>query len=113
MQPYSSAVMVKVIEGLSARMTVTAENIANASTPGYRALRVSFEDALTDAARVSDAAVAAVKPRITQAPRDVEGVRIDQELMTDSATAMRYSAVVGLLSREFQLQSLAVTGGQS
>ena len=44
-------------------------------------------------------------------PVDSEsGVRLDQELETSSATAMRYSAVAEILNRELQLDALAVSG---
>ena len=37
------------LDGLAFRSEITAENIANAEVPGYRASRVSFEDELSRA----------------------------------------------------------------
>jgi flagellar basal-body rod protein FlgB len=110
MGPFSGEIIVKALEGLNARMAVAAENIANGGTPGYRPLRVSFEDALAEAARKDVGAVRAVKPQITEAPRADGGVRLDLELATDSATASRYSALVEVLNREFALLSVAGSG---
>lgn len=109
MESYSATVILKALEGLSARVTVSAENIANANTPRYRPLRVSFEDALAAAARKDVAAVRAVKPTIAQAAAG-EGLRLDLELSTESATADRYSALIEILNRQLQIQSLAITG---
>ena len=105
----SSALIVKALDGLSARAVATAENIANANSPGFRPLRVTFEDALAAAARGSESAILAVQPRTIGAPTG-EPVRIDLELATASATALRYSALTELLGRQLQIQSLAITG---
>ncbi|HEY2710719.1 MAG TPA: flagellar basal body protein [Caulobacteraceae bacterium] len=110
MDGYGAAVILKAMEGLSARVTATAENIANANTPNYRPLRVSFEDALAQAARKDVAAVRAVKPKITQAPLSEGALRLDLELADETATAGRYSAMVELLNRQLELQGLATMG---
>ncbi len=59
--------MIKALDCLSTRQVATAENIANASTPNYRPLRTTFEQALKDAAVQGDDAVQAVTPKIEQA----------------------------------------------
>jgi flagellar basal-body rod protein FlgB len=108
----SSVVIIKALEGLSARMKVSAENVANANTPNYRPLRVTFEKALADAAIQGPDAVRQVTPRIEQVPAgspDAE-LRLDLELADASGTAARYASLVDILSRESQLQSLAITG---
>jgi flagellar basal-body rod protein FlgB len=106
----TSAVIIKAMDGLSARVTATAQNIANANTPGYRPLRVTFESALADAARRDPAAVRAVKPQITQEAADGQGLRIDLELASEGASAGRYSALVEVLNRQLELTGLAVAG---
>jgi flagellar basal-body rod protein FlgB len=103
---------IKALDGLTARATVTAQNIANANTRSYRPQRVSFEEALQQAASLGDDAIAAVQPKIEQ----VSGtgpqaeLRLDLEAGTAAATAGRYSGVIEVLGRELQLQSLAITG---
>jgi flagellar basal-body rod protein FlgB len=106
-----SGLIVAALDGLSARQAATAENIANANSPGFRPLRVTFEQALADAAGRSDTAVRAVRARIQGAPAG-ETVRTDLELATATATASRYSALVELLNRRMQMEALAVTGNQ-
>jgi flagellar basal-body rod protein FlgB len=105
-------IIIKALDGLSARSVATAQNIANANTPGYRPLRVSFEKALASAAVQGDAAVQAVTPDVQAAPagsRDGE-LRLDLELATARITAQRYDGLVDILDRRLQLQSFAITG---
>jgi flagellar basal-body rod protein FlgB len=112
MTAISPAILIKAMDGLSLRAQVTAENIANANSPGYRPLAVSFEDALRKAASEGVDSVARVTPRIVPA-FDSAGrpeLRLDLELATASATAGRYAALAELLSRHLQLQALAVSG---
>lgn len=106
-----SGLIVKALDGLSARQMATAENIANASSPGFRPLRVTFEQALAEAAGRGEAAVRAVRPRIEGAPAG-EPVRVDLELATAQQTAGRYAALTELLNRRMQMEAIAVTGNQ-
>jgi flagellar basal-body rod protein FlgB len=102
----------KALDGLSARATATAENIANANTPGYRPLRVSFEQALQQAALSGDDAVRDVQPSVARAPSNTPDgeLRLDLETGTAAGTALRYSALIEVLDRQTQMQSLAITG---
>lgn len=111
MSDITSSVIVKALDGLSLRAVATAENIANASSPGFQPLRVSFEEALAAAARAGGTSVAAVQPRMTAATPG-EAVRVDLELATASATALRYSALTELLGRQMQIEAIAITGGR-
>jgi flagellar basal-body rod protein FlgB len=108
----SALLMIKALDGLSARAVVTAENIANAGTPNYRPIRLTFERALQDAALQGDEAVQAVIPRLERALATAPDgeLRLDMELATASTTAMRYSALIDVLNRQMQIHSLAVTG---
>jgi flagellar basal-body rod protein FlgB len=106
----STAILtIKALDCLAAREVATAENIANAGTPNYRPLRVTFEDALKAAAMQGDDAVKRVMPEIEQAPANTE-LRTDLEMATATGTAGRYEALLETLSRQIQLQELAITG---
>jgi flagellar basal-body rod protein FlgB len=111
-EPLSSALLIKALDGLSLRAVTTAQNIANAGAPGYRPLRVSFEQALATAARRGPTAVAAVEPQIEfeAGPTGLAAHRLDLEVATASSTALRYAALVEVLNRQLQLQNLAITG---
>lgn len=111
MTDITSSLIVKALDGLMVRQTAIAENIANAGSPGFRPLRVTFEDALAAAARRGGASVRAVEPRIEGAPAG-EAVRIDLELADAQATAGRYAALTELLSRRMQIEAIAINGNQ-
>lgn len=112
MDPLAAQIIVKALDGLTLRQNVTAENLANAGTPGYRPLRLSFEQALADAAARGPDAVASVVPEIERVPAGAEDseMRLDAELATASSTALRYAALIDLLNREMQVEALAVRG---
>ncbi|WP_425999070.1 flagellar basal body rod protein FlgB [Caulobacter sp. DWR1-3-2b1] len=112
MDALSAATTLKALDGLSLRAEAAARNIANAQTPNYRAVRVSFEAALTAAAAKGSGAVDAVQPRVVPALDGLAGeVRLDQEMATATSTALRYGALIDILSRRLQLHSL-VSGGR-
>lgn len=114
MDPVASAVLTKAFDGLSRRMEVIASNIANANSPGFRPQQVRFEDALRQAADQGVAAVKAVTINVETAQVAMGGeVRMDLEVLSATQTAGRYSAMLGLLGREFELSRIAVSGGQS
>jgi flagellar basal-body rod protein FlgB len=96
------------------RAIVTAQNIANGGTAGYRPLRVNFEDALAQAAVSGREAISATTPSISEVPFAVgqDQMRLDLELATASGTAGRYAALVEILNRHMQLDMAALTGGR-
>jgi len=108
----STTIILKALDCLSVRAAVSAENIANAGTPGYRPLRVSFEEALVGAASRGKAAVQALQPEIVREddPDAVGGMRLDLEVATASATAMRYAALIEILGRRMQQDAQSVSG---
>ncbi|MFZ2031065.1 MAG: hypothetical protein WAU68_12195 [Vitreimonas sp.] len=113
MDPISSALIEKALDGLSQRYDFTAQNIANANTPHYHPVRVSFEESLRNAASRGAAAITAVEPRAISDPTSAgDGVRLDLELATASQTAMRYRALLDLLGQQMRLESAVLTGGR-
>ena len=114
MSAITEAVLMKALDGLSLRASVTAQNIANANSPGYRPLAVTFEEALRNAARQGPGQVASVEPRVVPAfdaaASGRPDLRLDLELATASATAGRYATLADLLNRQLQLRALAVSG---
>ncbi len=108
----TAILMIKALDCLSMRATVTAENIANAGSPNYRPLRVTFEDALKTAAAEGDGSVQRLSPVVERFPTDsADGaLRPDLEMATAVGTAGRYGALLEMLNRQLQLQVLAATG---
>ncbi|MDZ7282805.1 hypothetical protein N4G62_12280 [Sphingomonas sanguinis] len=114
MDALTPLIIAKALDGLTARAEASAANIANASTRGYRPMRVDFEDSLRAAAGQGAAAVAGVRPDRVTAALPVFGneARLDLELATASATSMRYAALVDVLGREMGLMRAALAGGR-
>jgi flagellar basal-body rod protein FlgB len=113
MPQLSSVMALKALDGLWMRATVTSQNIANAGTPGYRPLRVTFEDALAAAAPHGSDAVEAVRPKIDPDPSlaAATGVRLDMEMATASLTSARYAALIEVLGRRAQGYQTAMQNG--
>ncbi|GLK50165.1 hypothetical protein GCM10017620_31390 [Brevundimonas intermedia] len=115
MDPITSAILLKSLDGLALRAAATSQNIANARTPNYRPVRVSFEAALAEAARTGGAeAIEMLRPSVVPDPTVAAGdaVRLDLEMADAAATAGRYSALVELLNRQAQITGLAISGGR-
>ena len=113
MDPISAALIQKALDGLSVRYNFTAQNIANANTPNYRPVHVTFEDDLQRAAQRDVGAIGAVQPRtVIEASEPDGGVRLDLELASASQTAMRYRALLDILGQQLRLERTILTGGR-
>jgi flagellar basal-body rod protein FlgB len=114
MESISSVVLLKALDALSVRATVTAHNIANANSPDFRPLKLTFEEALRAAAPFGREAVGAVRPQIIDAFDDQgsQDFRLDLELATATATSGRYGTLAELLNRQLQIHALAVSGNR-
>lgn len=109
-----TSIIAKALDGLSLRAQATAQNVANANSPHYRPVRVTFEEELKAAAAGGDAAIGSLVPKLHQAEAVTgnAGQRIDLELATASETALRYGALIDVLNRDLQLQRTFIRGGQ-
>ncbi|MBX9813652.1 MAG: hypothetical protein K2X76_03020 [Sphingomonas sp.] len=104
----------KALDGLALRAAATAENIANANSPNYRAVVVRFEEQLRAAAARGADAVRSVTPETTHAPLPALGgeMRLDLEMATAAQTAMRYAALIDILGRQIQIDRAVIAGGR-
>jgi flagellar basal-body rod protein FlgB len=114
MDSLSVALISKALDGLSLRSAAIAQNIANASSPGYTPVHVSFEERLRAAAEEGVDAVRSVQAEMVEVEGHLaaDGVRLDLEMAGASATALRYAALVDVLSRQLQIEQTLVRGGQ-
>lgn len=115
MDQISSALITQSLDGLHQRYLFTAQNIANANTPGYQPMRVSFEAALRAAADQGVSAIQAVEPRVFADEAYADGdaaMRLDLELATAAQTAMRYRALIDILGRQMALHRSVVSAGR-
>lgn len=111
MDEISAALAAKALDGLYLRYQYAAQNIANANSPGYRPVHISFEDSLRAAASKGATAVAQVNPTASADAASSADMRLDLELATASQTAMRYRALLDVLGRQMALHRAAIMDG--
>ncbi|WEJ98155.1 MAG: hypothetical protein P0Y59_14505 [Candidatus Sphingomonas phytovorans] len=114
MDAISSVIINKALDGLSMRALATAQNIAGASSRGFRPVEVNFEDSLKAAAAKGPEAVRDLV--LTMKPSTITGIgdeaRLDLELATASETSLRYGALLDMLGRQMSIARTVVRGGQ-
>lgn len=110
MDEVSAALAAKALDGLYLRYQYTAQNIANANTPNYRPVHVSFEDSLRSAAAKGSGAISDVAPKMRLDSGSAE-MRLDLELSTASQTAMRYRALLTVLGQQMALHRAVIMDG--
>lgn len=101
------------VAGLAARQSAIANNIANIETPGYRARKVQFEEAL-------HGAIASGKSPSTVSPSTVESleptrlngnnVNLDQETLSHIDTTMRYQLTLRAMDHKYSMLRDAIKG---
>ncbi len=131
----TTAVLTQAMAGYSARNTAIANNIANADTPGYKRVDVSFESALAGAVdadrqrlrmdvgasisawdgsdvtrRVDEVAPNVMSTDTTTMRVDGSNVDPDDEMARLSANQLASSTVVSLLDKRFAQFRTAITG---
>ena len=113
MDEISATMISKALDCLSVRYQFTAQNIANANTPDYQPVRVTFENSLKEASSRGLRAIEAVKPS-TVVDSSTSGsveTRLDLELASASQTAARYRALLDILGRQMALHRAVVGQG--
>ena len=98
------------------RQEVLAGNIANADTPGYRAVDFDFSQALADAGRRAGPAGSSIAlPRLAEAPAaqpaaDGNSVDMDAERAKFADNAVRYEAALRVLNAQLKTMIDALKG---
>jgi flagellar basal-body rod protein FlgB len=121
----NTEILQKSLNGLTTRQRALAENVANADTPGYKRVEVSYEKQLSDAIdgqsdgdelplKTDDArqftlgplSLGALKPEV----RTIEGetyrndgnnVDIEEQMSNMAETNIRYNTMASLTQRNF------------
>jgi len=110
----TSAALHTALSGLSQRQRVIANNIANVQTPGFLAGRVSFEGALRSALTdgTDPRLVTGTVTRSTEPTRlDGNNVSLDEEVLTNVETGLRYELTLRALNDKFGLLNISIRGG--
>ncbi len=101
----------RAMDGVMLRQRVSAQNIANVMTPGYKASHVSFEDNLAAALRLgTDPGSTALDVLPTDAQPDARGNNVD--IVGENTTLMRsglqYEALVQAANYRFTVLHTAL-----
>ena len=93
----------RALDGVSQRQKVTANNIANVATPGFKASRVTFEESLASAIQGGDPnrARADVNEADTAARADGNNVLLEEETQILIKSGLQYEALVQALNYKF------------
>ena len=117
-QPTTLALVQAALDAGTLRQMAHANNIANAGTPGYRPLAVSFEerlDAVRDAiAGGSSAALSASDIPPATLFTDLSASAppsLDAEVAQASENALHYQALTHALGQQYALLDLAMSNG--
>ncbi len=110
----SAAVVSRALDALFVRQLAVAHNMANANSPGFAPVRVSFEQALSEAyaANATHSTGAIRNSAISVVSVAGEPVRLDMEVSMSAENAMRYSTLLTVLDRKLQTLSLAIREGR-
>ena len=112
-----SQVLASALDGVSLRQQVTADNIANVDTPGFRATSVDFETQLR--AAITDGSFSAggpVETGATTTPTDTpvgangNNVDLRKETMAAVQSQFQYQILTRAVSDKFNLVKTAATG---
>jgi flagellar basal-body rod protein FlgB len=85
------------------RQRVSANNVANINTPGFRSSRVAFESSLADALRPGGSGVAARSTGSANTPVNLNGndVVLEEETMILNKSGLHYEALSQALTMKF------------
>ena len=101
------ATLGSALDAVSLRQRVTADNIANIDTPGFRAVSIEFESslrsALTDGDPRNDTVTAST--RLTETPVDGTGNSVDlrKETLTAMQSQYQYAMLTRAVTNRFEL----------
>ena len=105
-----TAAIERGLSGVAERQRVTANNLANAETPGFVASQVDFESNLATALSQGDPASAAISVSATGDAANVNGnnVSIENESTSLIRSGLQYDALVSALNYKLGLLETAV-----
>jgi flagellar basal-body rod protein FlgB len=109
-----SMILARSLDALSLRSQAIAHNVANAGSPNFRPIRVTFETELREAAAVGDAALSALQLLPAEDPdfRVGDELRLDLELVDAAQTSMRYATLIEMMGRRMVITRVITGGGQ-
>jgi flagellar basal-body rod protein FlgB len=93
------------IDGVTQQTNATANNLANANTPGYTASNVNFQQSLAQAIEAPGEATATVTTTPSSDPAGTNGnnVNLASELVSSEKGALEYQQLSESLNSQFRL----------
>lgn len=107
--PLSSQIE-RYMDLLSARQRVTASNIANAATPGYKTRDIDFQFEFRSA---MDGPPDLVNVPGMKARNDGNNVNLDRESRMLAENAMRFNAATNLWKQQARMMRMAIDEGKN
>jgi flagellar basal-body rod protein FlgB len=100
--------LARYVDLATAETKLTAQNMANIDTPGYRAVGIDFEAEMRAALSGPDAAGAAQTPRVRLedglvSRPDGNNVSMDREGLNLAEAQLKYRTGVALLRQQYQM----------
>ncbi len=107
----SSDALTRYLDLTSAQMRLTATNMANVDTPGYKTQGFDFEDQFAQALKSTGAVNPAVQETDGLVSRpDGNNVSLDREAMNLAKTQLQFRMGISLLKGEFSQVMSAIHG---
>jgi flagellar basal-body rod protein FlgB len=111
------------LDAASLRHQAIANNIANASTPGYTPLKVNFEEQLSafrqamdgseaDASSALQGVKGFIEEDLAAAGRGASNVMLDMEVVKLSQNVVHYQSLLRALSNQLSIVSSAINEGK-
>lgn len=98
----------KAMDAYALRQKITATNIANADTPGYKRHDVQFENELQKAQQVNG--ISAMKDVTASVHETNENVLLEDEMLEMTDTQIRVQLVTRSLRHHFEMLKTGITG---
>ena len=114
----TSAIMRVALDGASLRHQAIAANIANAATPGYQPLKVSFESQLASArdrlngGEALQGVLADLSPSVEAQAQEGEGPALDLQVADMAQNVVQYQALLKGWSKRMSILSAAINEGK-
>jgi flagellar basal-body rod protein FlgB len=114
----TSAMLGMAIDAAVMRQQAIAHNIANANTPGYQRMTVSFESRMAALAGPSNGVAPSLadlsnyRPSFAYASGPAGAVALDMELADMSETVVHHHALLKALGKHMELIGLAINEGK-
>lgn len=132
---FTDKLLERALDGLTQRQRITAHNIANVNTPGYKSLRLSFESVLAEAVRNQSPGISGTRThpqhiafpdrsahiphrfpvypeRSTTMRNDGNNVDIERERAQLLKDEVHYSAIVQQIEKRFAMLKDVIREGR-